>query len=84
LGSIWRVNDAYNWSVPFGRYGITTHLENAVLAALLLLEDLKRLGLKSGSDDTVRDFAGDDFGGRRVDGVGEGDEVAKRGHTVGT
>lgn len=60
-----------------------TNLENAVLSTLLLLEDLERLGLVAGGNDTVRDLAVDDLGGRDVDDVRQADEVAERRHAVG-
>lgn len=62
----------------------STYLENAVLSTLLLLEDLKGLGLVAGRDDSVRDLSVDDSGSGGIDSVGESDEVAERGHSVGT
>lgn len=63
--------------------GKRTDLENAVLSALLLAEDVERLGFVARSDDPVRDFARDDLGGRDIASVREGDKVAKRRHAVG-
>lgn len=58
-------------------------LEDAVLAALFLLEDSEGLGFVAWSNDTVGDFFGDDLGGGEIDNVGECDPVAKGGHAVG-
>lgn len=58
-------------------------LEDAVLAALFLLEDGEGLGFVAWSNDTVRDFFRDDLGGGEIDNVGECDPVAKGGHAVG-
>lgn len=59
-------------------------LENKVLAALLLLEDLQSGILVAGSNDTVRDFLGDDGGGGNINDVTEGNHVTERAHAVGT
>lgn len=59
-------------------------LENEVLAALLLLEDLERSLLVAGGNDTVRNLLGDDGGSGDVDNVTEGNHIAKRAHAVGT
>jgi hypothetical protein len=61
-----------------------THLENAVLSSLLLLQDVESLGLVPGGNDSVRHLTRDDLGGGDVASVGEGDEVSERGHAVGT
>lgn len=60
------------------------HLQHAVLAALLLLEDLESLLLVAGGDDSVRYLAGDDLGGWDIDGVRESEEVTERRHAVGS
>lgn len=59
-------------------------LQNAVLAALLLLQNLQSLGAVAGGNDTVRDLLGDDLGGGQVDNVGKSNPVAKGRHAVGT
>lgn len=58
-------------------------LQDEVLAALLLLEDLERGVFVTGGNDTVRDLLGDDAGGGDVDNVGEGNDVAEAAHAVG-
>jgi hypothetical protein len=53
------------------------HLQDAVLATLLLLKDLKSLGLVAGSNDTVRDFSRDDLGSGSINSVRKGDKVTE-------
>lgn len=66
------------------RLKLRVHLENKVLAALLLLENLKSFRLVAGGNDTVRNLPGNDFSSRDVDLIRESDHVAKAGHAVGT
>lgn len=56
---------------------VGVHLQDAVLASLLLLENLQSLGLVTGSDDTVGYLSRDDLGGGGVDGVRESDKVTE-------
>lgn len=66
------------------RLVVGVDLENEVLAALLLLEDLESGILIAGGDDAVGDFLGDDACGGDVDNVTEGNDVAKAAHAIGT
>jgi hypothetical protein len=63
---------------------VGVHLQDEVLATLLLLEDFERLGRVSGRNDTVRDLTADDLGRGQVNLVGQGNNVAKARHAVGT
>ena len=62
---------------------VLIHLEDEVLAALLLGQDLQSLGLVAGGNDTVGDLAGDDLGGGGVDDVAKGEDVTEARHAVG-
>lgn len=61
-----------------------TNLENAVLSTLLLLEDLERLRLVPGSDNSVRNLPVDNLSRGDIDDVRQSDEVSERAHSVGT
>lgn len=63
---------------------IGINLEHQITAALLLLEDLKGLGLITGGNDTIRDLLGDDLGGGDVNHVAQSNHVTEAAHTVGT
>lgn len=63
---------------------IGVHLEDGVLAALLLLQELQSIGIIGGGNDTVRDLAGDDLGSDQVDSRGDGDPVTEGRHAVST
>lgn len=57
-------------------------LQDEVLAALLLLQDLQSSILETRGDDTVRDLLGDDAGGRNIDDVAESNHVSEAAHAV--
>lgn len=63
---------------------VLIHLEDKVLATLLLGEDLQSLGLVASGNDTVGHLARDDLGGGGVDDVAEGEDIAEAGHAVST
>lgn len=58
------------------------YLENTVLSTLLLAQNLQSFRLVSGGDHTVGDFPVDDPRSHGIHGVGEGDEVTERRHSV--
>lgn len=66
------------------RLVVGIHLEDGVLAALLLPQELQSIGIVGGGNDTVRNLAGDDLGSDQVDGRGDGDPVTEGGHAVST
>lgn len=63
---------------------VGVHLQDGVLAALLLPQELQSIGVIGGSNDTVRDLTGDDLGSNQVDGRGDGDPITEGGHAVST
>jgi hypothetical protein len=67
-----------------GRDVVVIHLEDEVLAALLLLEDVQSLGGVARRNDTVRNLTANYLGGRQVDLVGQSNHVTEAGHPVGT
>lgn len=76
--------DAVDGSGFCGSWGIVgVDLENEVLAALLLLEDLESGILVAGGNDTVGDFLGNDAGSGDVDNVAECNDITEAAHAVG-
>ena len=59
------------------------HLQDAVVAFFLALEDLQGIVIIGGSDDAVGDFGLDQVCGAGIALVGQGDEITKAGHSVG-
>lgn len=72
-----------NMSLTTWAFEEGTNLKNAVLSALLLLQDLQCLGLVPWCNDTVGNFPRDDLGSRSVDLVRKGDKVSERRHPIG-
>lgn len=84
LGNVGRVNLSEDALWLFGLCARYTYLQDAVLSALFLLEDVQSLGRVAGSNDPVRDLAGDDTRGSKVARCRKCNEVTERRHTVST
>lgn len=60
------------------------HLEDTVLASLFLLQHVERFRRVPWGDHTIGNLSGDDLCSREVAWRGESNEIAKRGHPIGT